>query len=149
VVRYRIEPIASPSEQQEAPVADAPTETFEQFAKRERERLRTERDDLAKQQRDLEKRIDQIDNEIAAIEAYEAARAGKHVSIETGTRRSSKRQDILDVLAKHPQGLTRSGIIEALDAPDDKKTQQSVSNALSNLKRAGKVRLDGGNYTAV
>jgi hypothetical protein len=66
----------------------------------------------------------------------------------TGTRRTGIRQEVLTVISKG-NGLTRAGIDSAMSA-DDKSTKQSISNALSALKKSNKIsQNDQGLYTAV
>jgi len=64
----------------------------------------------------------------------------------TGTRRTGIRQQVLALIQKAP--TTRADVIQALDAAGDKKAQQSISNALANLKKTGAVSLVDGTYTA-
>src|SRR5438046_4799182 len=52
-------------------------ENFEEFVQRERGRLNSEREAIFAQQRELEKKLADIDREFAAIEAYEAAKSGR------------------------------------------------------------------------
>lgn len=66
----------------------------------------------------------------------------------TGGRRSTVSQDVYNTIKNAPEGMTRAGVLEAMSAEDD-KAKQSVSNALANLKKKGKLVLsDDGTYTA-
>lgn len=66
----------------------------------------------------------------------------------TGTRRAGIRDTILNTVSQNP-GITRSALLELMDAKGDKSAEQSISNALAALKKAGSVTLDDGAYTAV
>jgi len=65
-----------------------------------------------------------------------------------GTRRAGIRDTILNTI-KHNPGVTRSALIELMDAKGDKSAEQSISNALSALKKAGDITAADGAYTAV
>ena len=66
----------------------------------------------------------------------------------TGARRTGIRNEVLSAVKAAPHGVKRADILAALDA-NDKSSQQSVSNALSALKKAGSVTQDNaGNYKA-
>ena len=57
-----------------------PQQTFENFIVSERERLNTEREAVFNQQKDLENKLTGINRELAAIDAYEAAKTGKQAA---------------------------------------------------------------------
>ena len=59
-------------------------EQFGDFIQQERERLNREREDVLRQHQELESRLAEIDRELEAVEAYEAAKTGKN---NTGSRR--------------------------------------------------------------
>ena len=66
-----------------------------------------------------------------------------------GTRRTGIRDEVLGVINRHPQGIGRADILTAMDAKGDKSAEQSVSNALSALKKANTVTTtDDGKYKA-
>ena len=50
---------------------------FSEFISRERERLRAEREQVFNQQEELQRKLDAINREFAAIDAYETAKTGK------------------------------------------------------------------------
>ena len=128
------------------------TDTLEAVVARERERLTEKRTELQAQQRELTKQLAEIDREFIAVNAYEAAKKGKPVSIgsATGSRapRGQRQTDIIGVLRAHPAGVTRGDILEALGEKGNKSGEQSISNALNNMKKAGKINLADGKYTA-
>lgn len=61
------------------------------------------------------------------------------------SRRTGIAEDILNLVSGIPAGLSRGDIINRLNATD-KAAQQSISNALSNLKKKGKLTADNGMY---
>lgn len=63
----------------------------------------------------------------------------------TGTRRSGVRTEVLQFVKDNP-GTTRAHILVELEAKGDKKAEQSISNALSNLKKGGDITLEDGKY---
>ena len=52
-------------------------EHFSEFMTRERDRLRAQREEVFNQQQELQRKLDEINREFAAIEAYETAKTGK------------------------------------------------------------------------
>ena len=66
----------------------------------------------------------------------------------TGTRRGGVREEVLRVIGDNPEGINRADILDKLGAKGDKKAEQSISNALANLKKTGTLTADGGLYKA-
>jgi hypothetical protein len=104
---------------------------FADAMQRERERLHRERDEILDQQKELENKLTEINHELGAIEAYEAAkttkvaaprqqRHGPGASQTSATqlppeprprpRLRSRREALLRVIAEHPAGLSRGEI---------------------------------------
>ena len=50
---------------------------FADIIQRERERLNREHEEIVNQQKDLENKLTEVNHELAAIDAYEAAKTGK------------------------------------------------------------------------
>ena len=129
-------------------------ERFADVMKQERERLNRERDAVFNQQRELENKIKDINRELAAIDAYEAAKTGKQIATaqQRGTRgrrqarRGSRREALLQLIGQHPQGLTRGEILERMGLKGDKSGEMSVSNALTALTKGNQVSRAGGKY---
>lgn len=69
-------------------------------------------------------------------------------STSTGGRRTGVAQEVLALVKSAPNGLPRAAILEQMGA-SEKKQQQSISNALSNLKKKGQLAADNGVYTAI
>lgn len=64
----------------------------------------------------------------------------------TGTRRTGIRDQVLQVVKSSPKGISRADVITKLNAKGDKSAEQSISNALAALKKAGTLSLHGGVY---
>jgi hypothetical protein len=129
-------------------------DTFVDFIARERDRLHAERDTIVNQQQELETKIIAINNELAAIAAYEAHKTGKATTPARGrmatTRRGSKREALLALLRHHPvTGLSRGEILGQLGLKTDKSGSMSVSNALTALLKTNQVVREGGRYKTI
>jgi len=128
-------------------------ETFEGFVARERERLHREREAVFSEQQELEQKLAAINRELSAIDAYEAAKTGKAPPSPprargprtgSGARRESKREQLLEVIRQHPEGLKRAEILERMGLKGNKSGEMSVSNALTALTKSGQVvRVEG------
>jgi len=97
----------------------------------ERSRLVTERDNLSGQISD----IDALLRQLNSLSAKPASRV-------TG-RRSGIRDDVLDAIAK---GANNPRAVRTALNLTGKSASQSVSNALSALKKDGKITQNGGVY---
>ena len=130
-------------------------ETFEMFVQRERARLHGEREAVFTQQQDLENKLAEINRELAAIDAYEAAKSGKVLPARQAAagrgqprpRRGGKREDVLKVI-NEGGGLTRGQLLEKMGIKGDAQGERSVSNALTVLTKSNQVRRDGRLYFA-
>ena len=96
----------------------------------------------------------EINRELSAIDAYEAAKSGKALPTrraQTGTRRTSrgragsKREQLLQII-KESHSLTRGEILERMGLRGNKSGEMSVSNALTALTKGNQVRRDGRKY---
>jgi hypothetical protein len=129
-------------------------ETFEGFVARERARLNSEREAIFTAQQELETKLAEINRELAAIDAYEAAKSGKLAARPrqrtAGTRprarRGSKREQLLELIRQHPDGLARKDILERMQLRGDKVGEMSVSNALTALTKSNQVARHEGRY---
>ena len=127
---------------------------FADVMRDERQRLQQERQAIFNQQRELENKLTAIDREMAAIEAYEAAKTGKQTSSarqargggRTRARRGSKREQLLQLIRQHPDGLARKDILEKMGLKGDKSGEMSVSNALTALTKTSQVSRHEGKY---
>ena len=130
-------------------------ETFQDFITRDRERLHAEREAVFTQQHELEGKLAAINNELRAIDAYEAAKSGKATPArQTGTRRApqarrgSRRESVLRVIANNPAGLTRGELLEKMGLKGNKTGEMSVSNALTALTKGNQVARREGKYVS-
>jgi hypothetical protein len=57
----------------------------------------------------------------------------------SGGRRSGIRNDVLTKIKATPLGIARADLLDAMGIKGDKRGEQSVSNALSALKKAGTI----------
>jgi hypothetical protein len=127
-------------------------EQFSDFMSRERDRLRAQREQVFTQQEELQRKLDEINREFAAIEAYETAKTGKAArgaSVSAGrpqrARRGSRREELLNLI-RQGNGLSRGEILERMGLKGDKSGEMSVSNALTALTKRHEVRREGGKY---
>lgn len=81
---------------------------------------------------------------------YRLVEGGAARAASTGTRaprRGGVAEQVLEHIKTSASGLSRSQVLAAMDA-QDKAAQQSVSNALSNLKKKGQLTAENGVYKA-
>lgn len=134
-------------------------ESFSVYMARERDRLRAEREEIFNRQEELQAKLDGINREFAAIEAYEVAKTGKQAANwgssstrrpgpQTPRRRARRgsRQEELLTLIRQGNGLSRGEILERMGLKGDKSGEMSVSNALTALGKRNEVRREGGKY---
>ena len=131
-----------------------PEETFEMFVQRERARLHGEREAIFTQQQELENKLAEINRELAAIDAYEAAKSGKitprrraGAGRTTRGRPGRKREELLQVITES-NGLTGGEILQKMGLKGNKSGEMSVSNALTALTKSNQVRRDDRKYLA-
>ena len=125
---------------------------FPEFISRERERLRAEREQVFTQQKELQRRLDAISREFAAIEAYATAKTGKAARQAPAGRqprahRGGRREALLEII-RQSDGLSRGEILERMGLKGDKSGEMSVSNALTALTKSNQVHREGGKYRA-
>ena len=123
---------------------------FAEYIGRERDRLRAEREQIFSQQEELTRKLDAVNREYAAIEAYETAKTGKNArqapaGRQSRARRGSRREALLELI-RQSDGLSRGEILEQMGLKGDKSGEMSVSNALNALTKSNQVHRDGGKY---
>ena len=135
-----------------------PPETFKSYVSRERNRLTKARDAARNRKIQIERELNEIESELEAIQAYEQAkkrtsskspRVGRRSSARAGKRapRGEKRRSVLELIQKS-NGLTRGEILANLGVKGDKSAEQSVSNALTALKKQNLVASKDRKYVA-
>jgi DNA-binding transcriptional ArsR family regulator len=133
-------------------------ETFKSYVSRERTRLTKARDAARNRKTRLDQELSEIESELTAIQAYERAKKGKPAKAARGGRRASakvgrraprgeKRRAVLELIQKS-KGLTRGEILSTLNVKGDKSAEQSVSNALTALKKQNLVASRDRKYVA-
>jgi hypothetical protein len=125
---------------------------FPEFIARERDRLRAEREQVFSRQEELQRELDAINREFAAIEAYNTAKTGKNARQAPAGRqprahRGSRREALLELI-RQSDGLSRGEILERMALKGDKSGETSVSNALTALTKSNQLRREGGKYRA-
>src|SRR4051794_19735915 len=123
---------------------------FAEYIARERDRLRAEREQIFSQQEELTRKLDAVNREYAAIEAYETAKTGKNArqapaGRQPRVRRGSRREGLLELI-RESNGLSRGDILERMSLKGDKAGEMSVSNALTALAKSNQVRREAGKY---
>jgi hypothetical protein len=123
---------------------------FAEYIARERERLRAEREQIFSQREELQHKLDAINREFAAIEAYETAKIGKatqrtRTDRQPRARRGSRRQALLEII-RHSNGLSRGDILERMGLKGNKNGEMSISNALTALTKTNQVQREGRKY---
>jgi hypothetical protein len=126
---------------------------FPDYIARERDRLRAEREQIFSQQEELQRKLDAVNREYAAIEAYETAKTGKNArqapaGRQSRARRGSRREALLELI-RQSDGLSRGEILEQMGLKGDKSGEMSVSNALTALTKSNQVHREGGKYRAM
>ena len=69
------------------------------------------------------------------------------VRAATGTRRSGIRDQVLAVI-QQSDGMARADLLKTMEAVGNKSAEQSISNALAALKKAGIIKAENGVYSA-
>src|SRR3954452_23847927 len=126
---------------------------FSEFISRERDRLRAEREQVFNQQEELQRKLDAVNREFAAMEAYETTKTGKATrqkaaSRQPRARRGSRREALLELI-RQSDGLSRGELLERMGLKGDKSGEMSVSNALTALTKSNQVRREDGKYRAM
>lgn len=132
-------------------------EDLSRVMQKERTRLTKLKESLAGRRAEIDRQVADVDRELAAIDAYTSARGAKAARKKSkagtgaprGPRQGGRREQVLNVI-KEGNGLTRGEILAKLGIveKDSKGAAQSVSNALSALKKAGTIKSEGGKYAA-
>jgi hypothetical protein len=125
------------------------TPPFAAFIAEERGRIHEAIKGAKAKRQQAERELTQLEAQLSAIAAYEAALKGTAAVKEAAGRRGrsgGKREELLKLIAEHPEGLTRAEVIAAMQAHGDKAATQSISNALAALKKAGRVVQEGKVY---
>lgn len=121
--------------------------TFEEMVLQERQRLNSQITDIEIRQRALQEEMALVKRELAALDAYEAAKSGKPRRATSGrSSRVSRRDGILAMIKQHANGISRGDLLEAMALKGNKSGEQAISNALNNMKKAGAIVSKDGKY---
>lgn len=130
-------------------------ESLQALVKKEHARLSRARRQALTRMAAIDQQLQTIQQELKAIDAYrrakgsiQAERPRKRPVRRLRARRGEKRQAVLGVIKKHPQGVSRGEILVLMGVKGNKSGEQSVSNALSALKKTNKVTSRGRRYIA-
>jgi hypothetical protein len=123
--------------------------TIEQFFAEQREKFEKQRDEARA-------KLEEAEAELRAIDAYEAAKKAKPAQAaatdgerkQRAPRQTGKRNEVLKLVEQYPQGVTAGELKDKLSIKGDKSGEQSLSNALSALKKAGQLIQEDGKYKA-
>jgi hypothetical protein len=126
------------------------SDSFGTMIEKERGRLSMELKNIRSQERGLRTKRAAIEHELAALDAYQAAKSGKVNRAATSRApRGSRQSSVRELIAKkHKGGITRGDILQAMHLKGNKGGEQSVSNALAALKKAKKITSKDGKYRA-
>lgn len=95
--------------------------------------------------------LDLVNKGIAALNElgfnYHLVQREGNAPARAGARRTGIRDEVLGLVKANP-GINRSALIAEMNIKGDKSAEQSLSNALAALKKAGTVTADGGAYKA-
>jgi hypothetical protein len=112
----------------------------------ERKTIQEKIEALEKQRADLDTQITEAQQGLIAIQAYFDAKDGKpKKKVTRAPRKSGVRDELRNLIASNPTGISRADILKNMNA-EDKKSQQSISNALQALKKQNIVTSLGGQY---
>ena len=116
-----------------------------------RERLNSERATLLNERSAIDEKLDEINREFAAIDAYESAKAGKQEqpvrrNDAPRARRGSRRESLMQIIGASPVGMSRGDILDHMGLKGDKAGEMSISNALTALTKSSQLMREGGKY---
>lgn len=117
---------------------------FKKVIEESRQRINAELKALEAQRSEIEDKVTKLNTELEAINAYETVMSGKTHKPTRQPRTLGVKKAILDLLKDNPQGLKRADIVSSLK---ETHKEQSLSNTLANLKKAGSIDGKDGIYT--
>jgi hypothetical protein len=128
---------------------------FETIIAEERERLAKDREIACAERQAAQDKLDAVDRELAAIDAYEQVKAGKFQRPQARKPRAAsggraprgelsvRQRDILGVVEKYmPDGVKTETIMEELEARSE-EVKRPIYAAIDKLKKGGIVQQAG------
>lgn len=123
-------------------------ERTQAFITEQREALLKQREGIFTQQQELQGKLDAVNEMLAKFDVFEGKRAAPATRRSSGTRRGSKRDELLAII-KSGNGLARADILSTMGVKGNKQAEMSVSNALTALTKGNQIaRRDGKYYAA-
>lgn len=110
-------------------------EDFSEYIARDRMRISEKKRDIERQIAALRAQDAELDRELAAFKAYEAARHGR------GRVGAARREGVIDAIRATP-GIRRAGICDRMGVTTDSE-KQAISSTLSALLKEGVIRREG------
>jgi len=120
------------------------------FITKQRDALLAQREAIFTQQQELQRQLDDVNSMLAKFDVFEGKRAAPaqtRTRRSSGTRRGSKRDELLKVI-REGGGLSRGEILEKMGLKGNKSGEMSVSNALTALTKANQVARRDGKYVS-
>src|SRR5215831_16994355 len=105
-----------------------------------------ERERLTRRRAELSEELKEIDAELSRIDAYFSAGKPMRPAKANRQARGTVQATVLDIIRKVQSGITRGDIIATMNSTGAKASEQSISNALSALKKANKITAEHGKY---
>jgi len=118
------------------------------FITKQRDALLAQREAIFSQQQELQRQLDDVNAMLSKFDVFEGKRAAQgqtRTRRSSGTRRGSKRDELMKVI-REGGGLTRGEILEKMGLKGNKSGEMSVSNALTALTKANQVARREGKY---
>lgn len=128
------------------------TLSLSDIIQQDKERIEAGRAELQAAIQEAQEKLSALDKELEAIETYVYVREhGRLPAVEKKAVRAPRQTDgkragrgersasILQLVEANPDGLTRGQIIERFGGKEDKNLSSSISNALTNMVKGGKL----------
>ena len=119
---------------------------FQKALQEEVARLEKQHAELLSQKSEIDDKLKAVEIELKAIDAYRNRKEEPKVRKPRTPRKESLKQAVMNMLAT-AGSATRSQLIELMQAKEDKAKQQAISNALTQLKKAGTLVSNDGVYS--
>lgn len=133
--------------------------SFQDYIANSRDVYRARRAELVTRRAQVTAEIDDeiawFDRELAAINAYEAAKTGRKPAAAAQSAAPRRRgrpgplqESILRAISESVSGMSRGDLINMFGFKGDRSAEMSISNALVRLVKTGALYRDGGKYHA-
>ena len=120
---------------------------FQKVVADELARLNKVHADLLSEREGIDKKLSDVEREMKAVQTYHDIKSGKTQTKKTrAPKEGGVRQGVLNMIASSG-GSTRSQLLDLMQAKGNKKLETQISNALTSLKKDGKLVSTDGKYT--